>query len=71
MNGVECTLSKSDNTKVGGVAGTPGGHDAAWHKLYRLEKQAHTNLRKFSKEECKVLYLGKNKYIRICQGAAS
>ncbi|KAK4827955.1 LOW QUALITY PROTEIN: hypothetical protein QYF61_022657 [Mycteria americana] len=56
-DGTECTLSKfSSDTKLGGVADRPEGRAAIQH-VDRLEKWADGNLRKFSKEKCKVLHL--------------
>jgi len=48
------------------VADTPDGHTAIQRDLDRLEKWADRNLMKFSKEKCKVLYLGRNKAMHQC-----
>ncbi|GAB0186899.1 mitochondrial enolase superfamily member 1 [Grus japonensis] len=60
-DGTECTLSKFvDDTKLGGVAGTPEGRPVIQRVLDRLEKLANRNLMKFNKEKCKALHLGRN-----------
>ncbi|KAK4815973.1 hypothetical protein QYF61_010841 [Mycteria americana] len=64
MKGQECTCSKiADDTKLGGVGGTPEGRAAMELDLDRLEKWADRNLMKFNKEKCKVLPLGGNNLV--------
>ncbi|KAK4819615.1 hypothetical protein QYF61_008364 [Mycteria americana] len=58
-DGTGCNLCKSaDDTKLGGVAGTPDGHAAIQRDLDTLEKWADRNVMKFMKGNCKVPHLG-------------
>jgi len=59
--GQSCTFSRfADDTKLGGVAGTPRGHAAIQRELDRLGKWTSRNIMKFNKEKYKVLHLGVN-----------
>jgi len=61
-DGAELSLRRLvDDTKLGGVADMPEGCAAVQSDLNGLEKQADKNLLKFSKWNCKVLHLGRNK----------
>ena len=62
--GIEPTLSKfADDTKLGGVADTPGSHATIQQDLDRLESLAGKNLVRFNKTTCRVLRLWRNNYI--------
>jgi len=59
--GTKCTLGTfADDTKVGGVAGTPAGCAAVQRDLDRLESWAERNLMRFNKGKCRILHLGRN-----------
>lgn len=53
----EASYSDADNTKEGGVPGTPHGCAAHQRDLYRPEERVDKNLMKFSKAKCQVLHL--------------
>lgn len=60
-DGIENTLSNfSDDTKVGEVTDSPGGHDASQRDLNRLERWANKNFMKFNTDKCRVLHFGWN-----------
>ncbi|PKU43851.1 rna-directed dna polymerase from mobile element jockey-like [Limosa lapponica baueri] len=66
-SGIECTLSKFDNTtKLCGAVNTLDGRDAIQKDLDRLERWAPEIFMKFHKAKCKVLHVGqrnpKHKY---------
>ncbi|PKU40378.1 rna-directed dna polymerase from mobile element jockey-like [Limosa lapponica baueri] len=50
----------ADDTKLGRVANTSGGHAAIQRDLDRLKICAVRNLMKFNKEKCKVMHLVRN-----------
>lgn len=53
--GTEFTLCKfADDTKLGGVAGTPGGYTAIQRDLHLLENWTEKN-----RAECRHLWLGR------------
>jgi len=51
---------EADDTKQGGMAGTPEDHAAIQRDLNRPEKWPDRNITKFNKEKRKVLHLGRN-----------
>ena len=51
----------TDDTKLGRVANTPEGCAALQRDLKRLERWAQRNQLKFSKGNCRVLQLGREK----------
>ena len=60
-DGAECTLNKfADDAKMGKVADATERCAAIQKDLSRLEKCTDRNFKKFTKERCKVLYLGRN-----------
>ncbi|GAB0178750.1 mitochondrial enolase superfamily member 1 [Grus japonensis] len=66
-DGAECTLIQyAEDTKSGKVVDMPEGCAAIERDLDRLEKGANWNLKKFNKEKCKVLHLGKNNSMHNC-----
>ena len=59
--GIGSTFSKfAVDTKLGGVAGTPGGCAAIQRDLDWLGSWEERNLMWFSKSKCRVLHLGSN-----------
>lgn len=62
----ECCLSKfADDIKLGGVADTPEGHAVIQRHLDILEKWVDRKLRKFNKENMKVLLLRRKTLVPI------
>uniref|UniRef100_A0A670JAM0 Reverse transcriptase domain-containing protein n=1 Tax=Podarcis muralis TaxID=64176 RepID=A0A670JAM0_PODMU len=60
VDGLKGILIKfADDTKLGGVANTPGDRITLQNDLDRLENWAKTNKMNFNRETCKVLHLGK------------
>lgn len=53
----EASYSDADNTKQGGVTGTPHGCATHQRDLDRPEERVDKNLMKFSKAKCQVLHL--------------
>ncbi|CAM4562156.1 unnamed protein product [Caretta caretta] len=59
-DGVDCILSKSaDETKLGGEVDTLEGRVRIQRALDKLEDWAKRNLKRFNKDKCRVLHLGR------------
>ncbi|KAJ7406146.1 hypothetical protein BTVI_66709 [Pitangus sulphuratus] len=58
--GIECSLSKSVDTKLGGVADTPVRCAALQKDIDGLVSSAEKNLMRCNRGECRVLHLGRN-----------
>ncbi|KAK4815565.1 LOW QUALITY PROTEIN: hypothetical protein QYF61_004082 [Mycteria americana] len=65
---VKCTLSKfANDTKLGGTVDCLKGREALHRDLDRLESWAITNLMKFNKSKCQILYLGRGNPAYTCK----